>query len=54
MIRLLTPLFAASVLVASIIPGQAAEKLVVSTWGGSFRDLIDEAIGETARELGYA
>src|SRR3982074_153202 len=30
------------------IGGQAAaqEKLVVSTWGGSFRDLIDEAIAK--------
>ncbi|GEM96474.1 putative spermidine/putrescine transport system substrate-binding protein [Methylobacterium sp. PvP062] len=58
MMRLLTPLLAASALVASIIPVQAAEKLVVSTWGGSFRDLIDEAIAtkfkaETGAEVEY-
>ena len=56
--HLLAPLFAASVLVASVMPGQAAEKLVVSTWGGSFRDLIDEAIAskfkaETGAEVEY-
>ena len=31
----------------------AADKLVVSTWGGSFKDLIDEAIGKQfTRETG--
>ena len=27
-------------------PSLAQEKLVISTWGGSFRDLIDEAVGQ--------
>lgn len=39
-------------------PASAAEKLVVSTWGGSFRDLIDEAIAtkfkaETGADVEY-
>lgn len=39
-------------------PAFAADKLVISTWGGSFRDLIDEAIGkrfteETGIEIEY-
>jgi putative spermidine/putrescine transport system substrate-binding protein len=51
-------LLAIPVLIASAVPGQAAEKLVVSTWGGSFRDLIDEAIAakfkaETGAEVEY-
>ncbi|MGJ7573101.1 ABC transporter substrate-binding protein [Variovorax sp. RB2P76] len=35
-------------LAATLISGtaQAADKLVISTWGGSFRDLIDDAIGK--------
>ncbi|GGK06619.1 polyamine ABC transporter substrate-binding protein [Pseudomonas matsuisoli] len=37
-------LLSASLLAAA--SAQAADKLVVSTWGGSFRDLIDEAIGK--------
>ncbi|MDH1731696.1 ABC transporter substrate-binding protein [Pseudomonas chengduensis] len=39
---------ALTVLSASLLAtasASAAEKLVVSTWGGSFRDLIDQAIG---------
>jgi len=39
--------------IALIFHGTAAlaqEKLVVSTWGGSFRDLIDEAIGQKFTE----
>ncbi|EWY37823.1 ABC transporter substrate-binding protein [Skermanella stibiiresistens SB22] len=32
--------------ILAVVPAQAADKLVVSTWGGSFRDLIDEAIGQ--------
>lgn len=56
--RHLTSLLAVSALIASVVPGQAAEKLVVSTWGGSFRDLIDEAIAtkfkaETGAEVEY-
>ncbi|QCI67306.1 ABC transporter substrate-binding protein [Phreatobacter stygius] len=39
-------------------PARAAEKLIVSTWGGSFRDLIEEAIAkkfkaETGAEVDY-
>lgn len=56
--RHLTSLLALSFLIASAVSGQAAEKLVVSTWGGSFRDLIDEAIAakfkaETGAEVEY-
>ena len=39
---------ALTVLSASLlatVSASAADKLVVSTWGGSFRDLIDQAIG---------
>ncbi len=36
-----------------ISSANAADKLIVSTWGGSFRDLIDEAIGqEFTRQTG--
>ena len=45
-------------LVGAGLPASAAEKLIVSTWGGSFRDLIDEAIAtkfkaETGAEVEY-
>ena len=51
-------LFAVASLAASVMSVQAAEKLVVSTWGGSFRDLIDEAIAskfkaETGAQVEY-
>ena len=54
---------AAAVLAALAITGapsmaSAKDKLIVSTWGGSFRDLIDEAIGkkftaETGADVEY-
>jgi putative spermidine/putrescine transport system substrate-binding protein len=31
---------------STVLPAQAAEKLVVSTWGGSFRDLIADTIAK--------
>jgi len=37
-------LLSASLLAAANV--HAADKLIVSTWGGSFKDLIDEAIGK--------
>jgi putative spermidine/putrescine transport system substrate-binding protein len=44
-------LLSASLLAAA--NANAADKLVVSTWGGSFKDLIDEAIGkEFTRQTG--
>ncbi|MHC8287205.1 ABC transporter substrate-binding protein [Pseudomonas sp. XS1P51] len=44
-------LLSASLLAAA--NASAADKLVISTWGGSFKDLIDEAIGkEFTRETG--
>jgi putative spermidine/putrescine transport system substrate-binding protein len=53
---LIAGLLSASLLVAA--QANAADKLVVSTWGGSFKDLIDEAIGkqftqETGVEVEY-
>jgi putative spermidine/putrescine transport system substrate-binding protein len=45
--------FTALMLLSTLaIGGQASaqEKLVVSTWGGSFRDLIDEAIAEQLQD----
>ena len=56
--RRLASLLAVSALIASVVPGGAAETLVVSTWGGSFRDLIDETIAtkfkaETGAEVEY-
>ncbi|MGQ4273914.1 ABC transporter substrate-binding protein [Terrihabitans sp. B22-R8] len=58
-ISVLPAILAASIGVASLASSAAAqEKLVVSTWGGSFRDLIDEAISkkfteETGVEVQY-
>ena len=56
--RHLASLLAVSALIASAVPGWAAETLVVSTWGGSFRDLIDETIAakfkaETGADVEY-
>lgn len=56
--RHLVPVLALSALIAATAPGQAGETLVVSTWGGSFRDLIDEAIAtkfkaETGADVQY-
>jgi putative spermidine/putrescine transport system substrate-binding protein len=54
--------WAAAALLATVMtgaaPAVAADKLVVSTWGGSFRDLIDEAIAtkfkaETGAQVEY-
>jgi putative spermidine/putrescine transport system substrate-binding protein len=42
MIRLLTVLFA----LAIALPAHAEEKLVVSIWGGSWRDLVAESVGK--------
>jgi putative spermidine/putrescine transport system substrate-binding protein len=45
--------------IAGVPPAASAkDKLVVSTWGGSFRDLIDESIGrkftaETGVDIEY-
>lgn len=54
------PVIALGALMASLVlqPAQAQEKLVVSTWGGSFRDLIAETIAkkftaETGAEVQY-
>jgi putative spermidine/putrescine transport system substrate-binding protein len=46
-ISVLSAVAAATLGFASLLsPAMAQEKLVVSTWGGSFRDLIDEAIAK--------
>ncbi len=52
---MLKKLFTAGLLTSAIIGmhAQAADKFVVSTWGGSFRDLIDDTIGkEFTRQTG--
>lgn len=55
-----TSLIAVGAVMAALLsaPAQAADKLVVSTWGGSFRDLIADTIGkkftaETGVEVEY-
>ncbi|GGF67018.1 ABC transporter substrate-binding protein [Azorhizobium oxalatiphilum] len=55
-----TSLIAVGAVVAALLssPASAAEKLVVSTWGGSFRDLIADTVGkkftaETGVEVEY-
>lgn len=48
-------LISAGLLAGAIVAGaaQAQDALVVSTWGGSFRDLIDENISkEFTRQTG--
>src|SRR4051794_29089297 len=53
--RFLPALFAAIVGIAIAVPAQAQDKLVISIWGGSWRDLIAEtAAKKFTAETGVA